>query len=76
MFTTATTGLATFNLSFEGFLEALLSTTVLIGTCIIMTNVGGQGIQKPVRNIAMTLGVCALFLKGYITLTTGTLALF
>lgn len=76
MFTQAVTGINTFNTSFAQLGEALLSTAVLIGAIIIATQAGGMGIQKPVRQLALILGVCAFFLKGYLTITTGTLALF
>lgn len=76
MFGTAVTGINSFNTSFALLVQALLSTSVLLGALVIVTQVGGQGIQKPVRAVAMTLGVCAFFVKGYLTLTTGTMALF
>lgn len=76
MFGTAVTGIDTFNVSLALLVQALLSTAVLLGALIIATQIGGQGIQKHVRAVAMTLGVCAFFVKGYLTLTTGTMALF
>jgi hypothetical protein len=76
MFTTAVSGINTFNISLASLGEALLSTSVLIGAIVIASQQGGQGVQKPVRAVALTLGICALFLKGYLALTTGTMALF
>jgi hypothetical protein len=76
MFGTAVTGINTFNTSFAQLGEALLSTAVLIMAVVILTQAGGMGIQKPVRQLALIMGVGAFFLKGYLTLTTGTLALF
>jgi hypothetical protein len=76
LFTKATAGVRSFNVDFAQFGEALLSTAVLIMAVIIATQAGGQGIQRPVRQLALILGVTAFFLKGYLTITTGTLALF
>lgn len=76
MFGTAVTGIDTFNTSLALLIQALLNTAVLIGAACIATQIGGQGIQKPVRAVAMTLGICAFFIKGYLSLTTGTMALF
>lgn len=76
MFDAAAKGIDTFNVSLVALGTALLETAVIISAIVIASQVGGQGIQKPVRQIALTLGIVALFLKGYSTLTTGTLALF
>jgi hypothetical protein len=76
IFGNACSGVATFNTSLAQLGEALLSTAVLIMAVVIATQVGGRGIQQPVRQLALILGVCAFFLKGYLTITTGTLALF
>jgi len=76
MLSQATAGITTFNISLAQFGEALLSTAVLISALVIATQVGGQGIQRPVRATALTLGITAFFLRGYLTIVTGTLAMF
>jgi hypothetical protein len=76
LFGTATTGINSANTSFALLVTAILQSCVLIGALVTATGVGGQGIQKPVRQTFMTLGVCAMLIKGYITLTTGALGLF
>jgi predicted membrane-bound spermidine synthase len=76
MFDTAAQGVTTANISFATLGTAILQTSVLVGAVITATGVGGQGIQKPVRQTFMTLGVGALFLKGYVVLVTGAMGLF
>ena len=75
-FDRAATGINLFNASLVSIGTALLSTAVIISAIIIASQVGGQGIQRPVRQVALTLGIVAFFLKGYSTLSTGTMALF
>lgn len=76
MFDTATQGITSANTSFALLVTAILQTSVLIGALVVATGMGGQGVQKPVRQVFITLGVCALLIKGYLTLTTGALGLF
>jgi hypothetical protein len=76
MFSGAVNGINQFNTSFAQLGEALLSTGVLIAALVIITQVGGTGIQRQVRGLGLMLGIGAFFLRGYLTITTGTLAMF
>lgn len=76
MLTGATAGVNSFAGELAGLGGALLALAVVICALIIATKVGGQGIQKDIRQLGITLGVCAFILRGYQALTTGTLALF
>jgi hypothetical protein len=76
MFDAAATGINTASTSFALLVTAILRLSILIAALIVASQQGGQGIQKPVRQAFMTLGICALFIKGYITLTDGALGVF
>jgi hypothetical protein len=76
MFDTAAAGINTASVSFALLVTSILRLSLLIAALIIASMQGGQGIQKPVRQAFMTLGVCALLVKGYIALTDGALGLF
>lgn len=76
MFDTAANGIDTASTSFALLVTSILRLSVLIAGLIIASNQGGQGIQKPVRQTFLSLGMAAFLIKSYIALTTDALGLF
>lgn len=76
MFDQAANGIDTSTTSFALLVTAILRLSVLVAGLIIASNQGGQGIQKPVRQTFLSLGIAAFLIKSYVTLTASALGLF
>ncbi len=76
MFGTAAAGLHNFAVDLASLGTSLLELAVLVIGILIISSVGGQGVQKPIRQAFFIIGLGALFMKAYSGLATGALGLF
>lgn len=54
----------------------ILALVTVVAALVIISGIGGQGLQKPVRQYFLAVFIGTLLLKGYATISTGTLSLF
>lgn len=77
MFDAAATGITAQGESLARLATAILEIMVLIGAIGIATQVGASnGVQKHLREIVVILFAVSLLVRGYLTIVTGTMAMF
>jgi hypothetical protein len=73
---TASSGIHNFSVDLAALFTSLLELAVLVMGIIVVSQAGGQGIQKPVRQLFFIVGIGALLGKGYSSIATGAMGLF
>jgi hypothetical protein len=76
MFGQASTGFHQMAVDLAGLGTSALEIVALVIGFLILSSVGGQGIQKPLRQAFMVISLGALFFKSYNGIATGALGLF